>query len=230
MGNGTVNDLSQSQFASASDSQSQRSEERIPLIRTAKLIFEDGEYPCVLRDISGNALRVKLYGAPLPPEGEPFTLEFGDGDRFEVTRIWERGGQAGLAFSEHQSLMSLLGDKGPFQKRAIRIAVDLPASVRSLGRHIDVHVCDLSHEGAHIRTEQMFSVDQQLRFDVPMLGEVYAKVRWRRHPDYGLAFVETFRFEEIASVAPDLQILSKSWREERPGHSGPEGDASGIAA
>lgn len=225
-----MNDLSQSHIISASDHETQRREERVPLIRTAKLIFDEGEFPCVLRDISGDALRVKLYGAPLPHDDAVFTLEFGDGDRFEVSRIWERGGQAGLAFKEHQSLLSLLGDKGPFQKRAIRIAVDIPATVKSLGRKLDVHVRDLSHEGAHIRSEQMFSVDQQLRFQVPALGEVYAKVRWRRHPDYGLAFVETFQFEEIARVAPNLQALSKVWREARAGDSGTGQDSSGIAA
>jgi len=225
-----VNDLSQSHIASESGTASQRSEERIPLIRTAKLILDHGEYPCVLRDISSGALRIKFYETPLPEAGEPFWLEFGDGERFEVSLIWSRGDQAGLAFKDHQSLLSLLGDNGPFQKRAIRIAVDLPASIKSLGRLTDVIISDLSHEGAHVRCGHQLSIDQQIRLQIPALGEIFAKVRWRQHPDYGLAFVETFHFEEVARLAPNLQALSKVWREARRESANIGGDASGIAA
>lgn len=220
-----MNDMSLSGPAALPSHSVERSPDRIPIIRTAKLVFEHGEYPCVLRDISGSALRVKLYGAPLPVGGRPFWLEFGDGDRFEVSLIWTRDGQAGLSFAEHNDLMSLIGEKGPFRKRAIRIAVDLPATIKSLGRSIDVLIRDLSHEGAQIDCDELFAVDQNLRVDVPALGEVYAKVRWRRHPGYGLAFVETFRFEEIANVAANLQALSQLWRE-----GNAAGGSHGIAA
>ncbi|WP_156500583.1 PilZ domain-containing protein [Croceicoccus bisphenolivorans] len=225
-----MNDLSLSNTAFPPATAIGRYPERMPIIRTAKLIFPEGEYPCVLRDISGNALRVKIYGAPLPDDGRTFWLEFGDGDRFEVSLIWSRDGQAGLAFTEHNDLMSLIGEKGPFRKRAIRIAVDLPATVRSLGRSIDVRIRDLSHEGAQIECPDMFSMDQQVQLAVPALGEVYAKVRWRQHPGYGLAFLETFRFEEIANVAANLQALSKVWRDTNPMSDGGTNDGSGIAA
>ena len=209
-----VNDISHSQFGGGADGPSSiaRSPQRIPLIRTAKLVLESGEYPCVLRDISGNALRVKLYGERMPEMDRSFWLEFGDGDRFEVSLIWARDGQAGLAFAEHNDLMSLIGEQGPFRKRAIRIAVNLPATVASLGRSIDVVIRDLSHQGAQIECDRMFSMDQQLRIAIPAMGEVFAKVRWRQHPQYGLAFVETFRFEDIAEVAGNLQALSQQRR------------------
>ena len=194
-----------------------RRPERMPIIRTAKLVFPDGEYPCVLRDISGSALRVKLYGSPPPPDNTPFFLEFGDGDRFEVSLIWCRDGQAGLAFAHPNDLMSLIGERGRFPKRAIRIAVELPARIRSLGGATDVVIRDLSHEGAQIECAHLFSMDQQVRLEIPALGEVYAKVRWRTHPLYGLAFVETFRFEEIATLSASLHAMSQAWREGRQG-------------
>ncbi|MBS7669482.1 PilZ domain-containing protein [Croceicoccus gelatinilyticus] len=219
-----MNDLSPSQFDGhrGDGDTSVRDPQRIPIIRTAKLVFPDAEYPCVLRDISGSALRVKLYGAPIEEGAAGFHLEFGDGDRFEVSAIWVKDDQAGLAFAKHNDLMSLIGEHGPFRKRAIRIAVELPSSVKSLGRRLDVHIRDLSHEGAQILSEAMFSMDQQVRIDIPRLGEVYAKVRWRQHPSYGLAFVETFRFDQIAAVASDLQALSREWRKD--GGSGPRPD------
>ncbi|MBB3989245.1 PilZ domain-containing protein [Croceicoccus naphthovorans] len=223
-----MNDLTPAQYDSASmfGASTRRGIERTPLIRTAKLVFPDGQYPCVLRDISGDALRVKLFGVTPPNDGKTFWLEFGDGDRFEVTLIWLKDGHAGLSFVEHNDLLSLIGENGPFRKRAIRIGVELPATVKSLGRMIPVLIRDLSHQGAQIECDHMFSMDQQVRIDVPALGEVYAKVRWRRHPGYGLAFVETFRFEDIAEVAVNLQNLSRVWRE-GVGGSAP---SAGIAA
>jgi len=154
-----------------------------------------------------------LYGTPEPSENDCLWLEFGDGDRFEMKTIWARDGQAGLSFAEHNNLRSLIGETGPFRKRAIRIAVDIPATVKSLGSKVDVVIRDLSHEGAQIECDRKFSMDQQVRIAIPLMGEVYAKIRWRRHPSYGLAFVETFRFEDIAKVAGNLQALSQSWRE-----------------
>ncbi len=233
-----MNDLSRTSFDPASPADpgavglgfNGRQQDRMPIIRTAKLVFHDGEYPCVLRDISGNALRVKLYGSPPPPVDEAFFLEFGDGDRFEVSLIWCRDGQAGLAFPEQNDLMSLIGERGPFRKRAIRIAVELPARVKSLGRSIDVVIRDLSHEGAQIECEHLFSMDQPVRVEIPALGEVYAKVRWRTHPLYGLAFVETFRFEEIATLAANLQALSQAWRNAQVGGRDMAGGAAGMAA
>lgn len=226
-----MNDLSHSRLEPGFRSRDpvRRNVERIPLIRTAKLILESGEYPCVLRDISGNALRVKLFGTQLPEMERTFWLEFGDGERFDVSLIWVRDGQAGLAFTEHNNLLSMIGEHGPFRKRAIRIAVDLPATVASLGLSLAVLVRDLSHQGAQIESETRFSMDQQVRIAIPSLGEVYAKVRWRKHPHYGLAFVETFRFEDIAEVAGHLQALSRIWRESRDEQDRSHDDPSGIA-
>ncbi len=207
-----MNDLSPNPFHGLLAGPVDRSPDRMPVIRTAKLIFSGGEYPCVMRDISGSALRVKLYGSPPLPKDAPFFLEFGDGDRFEVSLIWCHDGQAGLAFAHANGLMLLIGERGRFRKRAIRIAVELPARVKSLGRTIDVVIRDLSHEGAQIECEHLFSMDQQVRLEIPELGEIFAKVRWRTHPHYGLAFVETFRFEEIAMLSANLIAMSQEWR------------------
>ena len=221
-----MNDLSPVPFQERNSGLIGRTPERMPIIRTAKLVFPDGEYPCVLRDISGSALRVKLYGSPPPPDDAPFFLEFGDGDRFEVSQIWRRDGQAGLAFAHHNDLISLIGERGPFPKRAIRIAVELPARIRSLGRATDVTIRDLSHEGAQIECAHLLSMDQQVRLDIPALGAVYAKVRWRTHPLYGLAFVETFRFDELATLSASLHAMSQAWRARQQD----TGDAPEMAA
>ena len=180
---------------------------RTPLIRTAKLIGENGEFPCVLREIAGDTLRVRLYCDP--PLGETrFKLEFGEGDQYRVQLVWHKDDSAGLRFCDYHDLFSLVSDKGPFRKRAIRIAVKLPASFQLGGQTYQTTILDISHQGARIETEEQLPMDQQLRLSIPALGDVYARVRWRRHPQYGLALVETFRFEEIAYMAGSFHALS----------------------
>lgn len=192
-----------------------RSEERFPIIRTAKLVYGDTEMPCVLRDISNSALRVRIYD-DIPASAGEMMLEFGDGDRHAVQLLWQRDGHAGLRFPEFTDLRALVGEKGPFRKRAIRIGVDLPSSITVLGTRHEVKIGDISHQGARISCEHPLSIDQQLRVAIPSLGEVYAVVRWREQPHYGLAFLETFRFEEIAHMAGSLQAISRVWRRQHP--------------
>ena len=192
-----------------------RREERFPIIRTAKLAYGDVEMPCVLRDISNSALRVRIY-EEIPTGSREIVLEFGDGDRHPVELLWQRDGHAGLRFPQFTDLRALVGEKGPFRKRAIRIAVDLPSSITVLGTKHEVKIGDISHQGARISTDQPLAIDQQLRIAIPSLGEVYAVVRWRDQPHYGLAFLETFRFEEIAHMAGNLQAISRVWRKQHP--------------
>lgn len=203
------------QEALASKKVDRRSEDRYPIIRTAKLAYGDFEMPCVLRDISNSALRVRIYDA-IPLNTQDIELEFGDGDRHRVELVWQRDGHAGLRFPEFSDLRALVGEKGPFRKRAIRIGVDLPTSITALGTKHDVMIEDISHQGARIKCDHPLAMDQQLRIAVPSLGEVYAVVRWRDHPGYGLAFVETFRFEEIAAMASNLHAISRIWRKQNP--------------
>jgi hypothetical protein len=192
-----------------------RSEERFPIIRTAKLVYGDVEMPCVLRDISNSALRVRIY-EPIPDDIQGIELEFGDGDRHSVELVWQRDGHAGLRFPQFADLRSLVGEKGPFRKRAIRIGVDLPSSVTALGTRHEVKIEDVSHQGARIRCDHPLSIGQQVRIAVPSLGEIYAVVRWREQPVYGLAFIETFRFEDVAHMAGNLQAISRVWRRDHP--------------
>lgn len=191
-----------------------RGEERYPIIRTAKLVCGDIEMPCVLRDISNSALRVRIYN-PLPQDMEGVQIEFGDGDKHNVELIWQREGHAGLRFPDFADLRALVGEKGPFRKRAIRIAVEVPSALVLQGKKHDIVIEDISHQGARIQCDLPLAMEQQVRIAVPALGEVYAMVRWRSAPHYGLAFVETFRFEEIAHMAGNLQALTRVWRNAR---------------
>ncbi|WP_299308741.1 PilZ domain-containing protein [uncultured Croceicoccus sp.] len=99
----------------------------------------------------------------------------------------------------------MLCPQGPYEKRAIRVAVAVPSHVHALSGTHDVTIRNLSHEGACILCAAHFAIDQRLKLAIPELGDVVATVRWSKQREYGLAFVETFRFEAMARAVRVMQ-------------------------
>lgn len=173
------------------------------LIRTAKLTGPTGEYMCVVRDVSATGIKVRTFH-PLPTIRE-LTLEMPNGDRYPVERVWESDGHAGFRFTAPIPVEYLLHDEGQYRKRPLRLRMELPAVLSAGGITSPAHVRDLSQQGARIESAAFVAIDQQVRLEIPGLSEVYAKVRWRRHPAAGLVFEQTFRLDEFARLAAKLQ-------------------------
>ena len=169
------------------------------LIRTAKLISADGEHLCVVRDASASGIKVRLFH-PLPRQ-RVLTLELANGERFEVERVWENGGAAGLRFVAPVDVAKLVAAEGPFRKRPIRLRLQLNALISINGESTAVLVRDLSQQGAHIESSRHLAMGQQLRLEIQHTSPIFAKVRWRRNPAYGLVFEQTFRLDELAQLA-----------------------------
>lgn len=172
------------------------------LIRTAKLVCESGEYLCVVRDASATGIKVRLFH-PLPVQSE-LTLELANGERFPVERVWETGGDAGLRFTVPVDVSKIVAEEFAFRKRPVRLRVKLAASIRIHGDRSEALVHDLSQQGAQIHSARHLAVGQQVCLEVEHLAPIIAKVRWRRHPAYGLVFEQTFRLDEFARVAAVL--------------------------
>ena len=173
------------------------------LIRTAKLIGATCEYLCVVRDVAQGGVKVRLFH-PLPPHTQ-LMLELANGDRFAVERVWEHASDAGLRFTGPVDIARIVAEEGAFRKRPLRLRVHLAGAITVIGSSCAVRVHDVSQQGAQIESARHLAMDQQLRLDIPHLPAIVAKVRWRRHPAYGLVFEQTFRFDELARLAPLLQ-------------------------
>lgn len=173
------------------------------LIRTAKLIAPNGEFMCILRDASASGIRVQIFHAM--PAGKDFVLELPNGDRHRIELVWERGGYAGFRFVDRVDLTRLIGDPGPFPKRPVRLAVQLPALVSSQGITMGVVIRNLSQNGARMECQSHLAIDQKLRLEADLLPPIQARVRWRKGTDYGLVLDQTFRFEELARLVAVLQ-------------------------
>jgi len=167
------------------------------LLRVAKLIVDGRERFCVIRDASATGLKVRLF-APLPHPAE-LMLELANGDRHRVECMWNANDHAGLHFAEPIELGHLLDEaRGAGKRRHIRLRIALDGVLHAGKEVVPVTFRDLSQQGAGIDSEKWLLINELVRIETAILPAVYAKVRWRNHPHYGVAFEQTFQLEDLA--------------------------------
>jgi PilZ domain len=175
------------------------------LIRAAKLIVDDAsEFLCVIRDASSSGLKIRLFN-PLPPHST-LAVELSNGDRYPVEQVWSDGEFGGFRFSNEVDIQRLLDEThGTFPKRQVRLRINLDAILHSGGEAVRVAFQDISQQGAGIESDKWLLMNELVRIETDVLPPIYAKVRWRSHPRYGLLFEQTFKLDELARIAAPLQ-------------------------
>ena len=179
------------------------------LLRIAKLVIDEREYPCVLRDVSPGGIRARLF-VPLPDQGECI-LELGNGARFAIQPVWQRDGEAGFRFREGPiDLAQLIEEPSPFPRRHLRLRIDAPLTVRSLAEDTALagRLTDLSQHGAAAELGPGLALRQLVRLELPHCPPIDARLRWRRGRAHGLVFDRCFRLDELAELARRLQESS----------------------
>lgn len=179
------------------------------LFRAVKLIAAGGEFMCIMRDASASGVRLQLFH-PMPPV-QQFVLEMANGDRHAMAMVWERDGNAGFHFAERIDVARLIGDAGPYPKRAVRLAVDVPVQVS--GRvlpTVKAMIRNLSQQGVRIDCDAHLALDQIVQIKGAGLPDLSARVRWRKGSAYGLVLDRTFRFEELALLLWNLRQTGSS--------------------
>lgn len=180
------------------------------LIRAAKLIVDGSrEFLCVIRDASSSGLKIRLFN-PLPPHAT-LAVEMSNGDRYPVEHVWTEGEFAGFRFGGEVDIQRLLDEThGAFPKRQVRLRITLDAILHSGGEAVRVAFHDLSQQGACIESDKWLLMHELVRIETDVLPPIYAKVRWRSHPRYGLLFEQTFKLDELARIAAPLQASEHS--------------------
>lgn len=177
------------------------------LIRAAKLVSAQGEFVCVIRDVSETGVSVRLFHAL--PVGDDFALHMPAGAVYEITRVWQRDNEAGFTFVHPVEVAQLVNEASDYPKRGLRLGLCFPVTIRTLSAAHEVVVENLSQQGARITCDSLLAIDQSVRIMAPGLTatprELRAKVRWRRDRDYGLVFDDTFTLGEFARLAALLQ-------------------------
>jgi hypothetical protein len=83
--------------------------------------------------------------------------------------------------------------------------------------HVRFH--DISQQGACIECEKWLAMNELVRLDTGVMPSLYAKVRWRDHPRYGLVFEQTFKLDELARISAPLQLSQALTEAAAPGRS-----------
>jgi len=167
------------------------------LLRVAKLVVDGRERFCVIRDASATGLKVRLFG-PLPHPAE-IAIELANGDRHRVECVWNANDYAGLRFLEPIELDRLLDEaRGAGQRRHVRLRIAFDGLLHSGGEAVAVSFRDISQQGASFESEKWLLLNELVKIETPILPPIYAKVRWRDHPHYGVIFEQTFQLEELA--------------------------------
>ncbi len=176
------------------------------LIRTAKLILNNAEYLCVIRDVSAEGVSVRLFH-PMPIETHhaQLVLELQAGDRHPVTSVWQKSGEAGFRFMAPVDVEQVIRRSSRFPKRELRFAAQLPVTVLVFGKKYPALLHNISQQGAMIETADRLLIAQTIRIECKGLPDIEAKVRWRKGEQYGLIFDTTFRLHDLAGIVHALQ-------------------------
>ena len=176
------------------------------LIRAAKLVTAQGEFICVIRDVSSTGLSVRTFHRL--PEAEQMELRLQDGSSYDIRRIWTKDGEAGFEFAAEIDVTRLIQEDHNYPKRGLRLDVQFPVTVCSEGKRFKAFVDNVSQQGARIECDGLFAIDQNVRIESTVISERHAKVRWRRDEGIGVVFDDTFSLADFARLAARLQCPS----------------------
>ena len=190
------------------------------LIRTAKIIADGREFLCIIRDASASGLKIRLFSDL--PQARELVVELMTGDRYAVELVWMADDYAGLRFAHEIDIERLLDEsKGTYPKRQIRLQIAIGGMLHSGGEAVPVIFHNLSQQGACIESEKWLLMNELVRIETGVTPPLFAKVRWRSHPRYGVIFEHTFRLEELARISAPLQFAEALEQHARGGESEP---------
>ncbi|MCW1401569.1 PilZ domain-containing protein [Novosphingobium sp. MW5] len=186
--------------------QEKREEQRLVLLlRPAKVICRSGEYLCILRDVASKGARLRLFH-PLPVE-RFMVLELGNGDRYDIEKMWERDDQAGFTFAQAAAVDHLIEERSRYRKRPVRARITLEGKMTAAGQAYAATLRNISQQGGQIECDAPLAIEQRVSLSVKGLPALDAKVRWRKGNVVGLVFEQTFKLDQLARLLFDLQPI-----------------------
>lgn len=173
------------------------------LIRAAKLVSRQGEFVCVIRDVSATGIGLRSFHAL--PRDEDLALELQNGESYELEKVRSSGLEASFRFPRPVDVDKLINETWNYPKRQLRLNITMPIVVTTLAGRFRATTENISQQGARIECEALLAIDQTVRIEADHVPEIRAKVRWRRNGSYGLVFDTTFSLRDFAVLAAGLQ-------------------------
>lgn len=179
-----------------------------PLLRTAKVVCQTGEYICLMRDVSEEGILLSfLHEAPSEPRK---ILMLSNGHTHPIQRIWTGERQAGYRFAASIDLEEFLEERTPFAVRPMRLSVRAAARVVDGRQTHFAQLMDLSTHGAKFACSGEFALGREVSFQAhamaPQLGEIiWSDVDGEHGQVYGLQFRQPLTLRQLAEVSLRMQ-------------------------
>ena len=173
------------------------------LIRAAKLVCGQGEFVCVIRDVSSTGVSLRSFH-PLPTD-HGIALELQNGESYEMKQVRIDGFEASYRFDRPIAVERLIHENWNFPKRQLRLNIVIPLEVSTLSGRAEAVTLNISQQGARIECDHVFAIDQRVTISCEHLPDIRCKVRWRKDANYGLVFEDTFTLRDFAMLAVKVQ-------------------------
>ena len=128
------------------------------LIRAAKLIVDESECLCLLRDISASGTKIRFFHDI--PRGARFAIEFDNGDRIGAELVWREGATGGFRFRDMIDVTHCLKPNARFARRDLRFRIDHPVKLHVAARAHDARIVNFSRQGGCLTCDMPLALGQ----------------------------------------------------------------------
>lgn len=173
------------------------------LIRAAKLVCGQGEFICVVRDVSSSGVSLRTFHHL--PTDRAIALELQNGERYEMKQVRKSGFDASYEFDEPITVERLIQESWDYPKRQLRLNIAIPLIFTTLAGRFEGTTLNLSQQGARVECGAVLAIDQSVRVESDVFPETRCKVRWRKNSNHGLVFENTLSLRQFALLAAQVQ-------------------------
>lgn len=174
------------------------------VLTTGKLILEDREVLCRVRNLSTMGMMIET-GAVLRV-GQDLRIGMRCGSEFDASVAWTRDGAAGLKLHAPIDVTAVLAARPARSRiirqpaaRAPRLSVGCPIELEARGQSQQAMLLNISQSGAGLRLPFRPYVDERLLLCVPGLPLKSGAVRWMKQGEVGIRFYEPLPFSTLAA-------------------------------
>lgn len=173
------------------------------LMRTAKLVGLNGEYLCIVQDVSANGVKLRLFHG-FPPERHLF-LELSNGAQYAIERRWTEGQRAGFQFAAPIDVDEFIREPNPHGRRPVRLRFNRSGVLAAGDERSHAVLADLSCQGACVEAGSQFAVGRMVRLEIDGMSSRLGHVCWRRDFTHGIVFQEALSPQDLARYAHEAQ-------------------------
>lgn len=169
----------------------------VPVLRVGKILTDDGERLCIIRNASSEGLMVQTPG--LHKVGARVEVEAKSDLVLSGTIVWVNDDMIGVRFDGETDIQEILTTStmpGSRRPRPPRLTISGQVRVR-VGA--DYHRCelkDISQGGVKIEKGDL-PIDEEAIIMLSGMQPVKASVRWNREGMTGLAFQKPIQFDAL---------------------------------